>query len=804
MAASENTPEFLGIPLNLILGTPVDTVLEREVLAVVRGLTTKEELPGQITYLGSFPLKGELYSALTHIVEGQRVLEFERVERLASPELMNAIITNFVGRLGKLTNEIELCKAITKQVADLTGFNRVLLYSFDEAGHGTVLVEENDGTLPSYLNLRFPASDIPRQARELYLFNTVRVIPNASYVPSPLSGVAGTPMRSFDLSSSVLRSVSPIHLEYMRNMGTMASMSISLVWEGKLWGLISSHNEAPRSVSYVVRSACDLLTKMVGTQLMAFQSATQLEKANHFHGVQRRILTHMAAENDYLSAMRSQLSELIQITNAEGVVLLVDGLWERSGITPPASALLRLASWMDEQPGLGLFSSKHLQSELTWAKDIEDVASGLVAIRISDVRQSYVMWFRPQIVQSIKWAGEPVKARDSDGGLHPRASFNAWQELVHGQSAPWTEMEIGSAQEFRTAVMTINLKRAEEAVDVSESRFQEFTNSLPNLVWAANDDGRLSYVNKPWKDAGLIANGIWYEQHRLSPEVRLRCASLWVEAVRDGSSFDEEIPLQGGTGSVEHWYLVRAVPFHRSDGERVGWGGAHSTDLTERREREMALRMTEKLALTGRMTSVIAHEINNPLEAITNIHYLLANEVVGNEPALAYIATAGSELERISGITKQTLRWTKEHAETPEWAAVGSLFEESIRLFKGKIKNREISITTQGEDVMYFGVTGQIRQVLVNLISNALDACPVGGSVRLSAEGTADETRISVIDDGCGMSEETQRHLFQPFYSTKGDLGNGLGLYICNEILEKHGGQAAFRKCTWRRNQNDL
>jgi light-regulated signal transduction histidine kinase (bacteriophytochrome) len=133
---------------------------------------------------------------------------------------MNAVITNFVAALSTLGGELELLQAITRQVKDLTGFNRVLLYQFDQAGHGTVLAEENDGALPSYLHLRFPASDIPRQARELYVLNTVRIIPDATYVPSPLRGVAQRPMGSLDLSMSVLRSVSPIHLEYMRNMGT--------------------------------------------------------------------------------------------------------------------------------------------------------------------------------------------------------------------------------------------------------------------------------------------------------------------------------------------------------------------------------------------------------------------------------------------------------------------------------------------------------------------------------------------------------------------------------------------------------
>jgi light-regulated signal transduction histidine kinase (bacteriophytochrome) len=184
-----------------------------------------------------------------------------------------------------------------------TGFNRILLYRFDEAGHGTVLCEQNDGTLPSYLDLRFPASDIPQQARDLYILNTIRIIPDANYVPSPLHGLDKRPLGSLDLSISILRSVSPVHLEYMRNMGTMSSMSVSIICEGKLWGLISGHHAEQRTVPYLVRSACDLLTRLVATQLTSLATSVSLQQMVHFHAVQRRMLTQMAAENNYLAAM---------------------------------------------------------------------------------------------------------------------------------------------------------------------------------------------------------------------------------------------------------------------------------------------------------------------------------------------------------------------------------------------------------------------------------------------------------------------------------------------------------------------
>jgi light-regulated signal transduction histidine kinase (bacteriophytochrome) len=788
VGASENVEEMLGVPWKLIVGTPVETILEREVLAALRAPGLDEEQPGTVTYLGSFPVRHELYSVVTHRTGSRRALEFECIDRLVRPELMNVVITNFVGQLSKLRTEDELCRAITKQVLDLTGVNRVLLYSFNEAGHGTVLAEESDGTLPSYLGLRFPDGDIPKQARELYLLNTVRLIPNSTYIPSPLrtlSSEEGTPV---DLSMAILRSVSPIHLEYMRNMGTAASMSISIVCEGRLWGLISCHHATPRSVPFLVRSACDLLTKLVGTLLTGLRTTDRLVKMVHFHAVQRRILTQMAAENDYVAAMRAQMTSMAEVTDAAGVVLIVDGVCEVAGETPALADVLRLADWMNQVPDMELYQSRELGVELGWADAIRGVASGMLAIRISNVKQSYVIWFRPELVRAVSWAGEPGSPSREKRGLEPRTSFDAWKVLVRGQSEPWSDMEIESAREFRAAVMTINLKRAEEAVQLSESRFKQLTHALPNLVWTANDDGLLSYVNERWRDQGLGDEGRWFEGGRVVEEDLGRCVELWDEAIRQGKAFEAEVRLCCGPDHAKRWNLVRAAPFLRANGMRAGWVGT-CTDLTDRYERELALKLTEKLALTGRMTSVIAHEINNPLEAITNLLYLLRDEVDGKGPAKSYIAMAESELQRISGITKQTLRWSRDGIQKAEHGTAALLFNDVLKLLAGKIRNREVSVRVSGNDTPVFGVITQLQQVLANLVSNAVDAVPLGGRVWLSAGPSGSGVEIEVADEGSGMNEETLRKIFQPFYSTKGDLGNGLGLYISQEIVERHRGQ---------------
>ena len=788
VAASQNAEEFLEIPLALILGTSVETILEREILGSLRALSFSTDDGGLLTYLGAFQLRGRFFSVLAHRVEHERILEFEVTDRFVNPEMTTRIFTNFVSRLNSLRSEQDLCQALAEQIKNLTGFHRVLLYSFDEAGHGTVLCEQNDGILPSYFDLRFPASDIPQQARDLYVLNTVRIIPNAVYVPSPLQALDKRPSTALDLSTSVLRSVSPVHLEYMQNMGTIASMSVSIVCDGKLWGLVSAHHAEPRTVPYLLRSACDLLGRLVATQLTGIATSAKLRKMVQFHAVQRRMLTYLAGENNYFIAMADHMKDLMQVTDADGAALVEGGQCKVAGITPNDDDLRRLAEWMDSRPDLEFFETHHLSSHFDWAAKFTEVASGMMVIRISRIRNSYFMWFRPELVSTVRWAGQPEKVKNSDLRLNPRKSFEAWSELVHGESKPWTEVEVESATEFRSAVIAISLKRAEEAVQLGEARFLQLTNALPHPVWTADDDGQLTYVNQKWLDQGFGNSGCWYEQENLVKEDELRSSILWKAAVVAGTAFDLEVKFQSRSEATERSNLVRVVPYFRANGARAGWAGT-CTDLTDRRQREAALRMTEKLALTGRMTSVIAHEINNPLEAIGNLLYLLSGSLTQDETARGYIAMAESELKRISGITKQTLRWSKESVQKAQYGVVGDLFTDVLQLFAGQIRNRQVSITVDGgSEVNVYGTIGQIAQVMANLMSNAIHAVSVGGQIWLNAREVSETVEITVRDNGHGMNDEALRNLFEPFYSTKGDLGNGLGLYISHEIVERHGG----------------
>lgn len=326
----------------------------------------------------------------------------------------------------------------------------------------------------------------------------------------------------------------------------------------------------------------------------------------------------------------------------------------------------------------------------------------------------------------------------------------------------------------------LNLRKVEE-------RFEKLTNSLPAMVWTCDAEGRLTYVNSLWKlEVGEDAK-FWCDEAVLHPNDRSACRRAWERARRESEPFEVDCRFRMKDGGY-HWHIVRATPLDCEDGQKE-WVGT-CTDIEQQRVRDAEMKTAERLALTGRMASVIAHEINNPLEALTNILYLVRADATSPEEAKAYLADAQHELLRISAITKQTLVWSREEGKVVD-TRVDMLAEEALRLFAGKIKNKGIKLQTQMSDnAVVRVIPGEIRQVLANLISNAVDAVEVNGTIRIQVhcDEASPHVELSVEDDGKGIEQHQLQEIFRPFHSTKGNLGNGLGLYVSKNIIDRHNG----------------
>ncbi|MEX6506652.1 ATP-binding protein [Jiella sp. M17.18] len=472
LQASENAGKILSGAVEAALGRPLESVLVEGAQDLVADLDSR--VPGRGTaILRMVGVDGALFNAIAHRSEGLIVLELEETDAAehGSLDALYPQIREFVDTLQMLPTVGALNEKAAEQVRRLTGFDRVLIYRFDDQWNGTVVAEDRNEALPSYLDLRFPAADIPAQARELYRLNRLRLIPNAQYRPVPiLPGENPKTGRPIDLSFSVLRSVSPVHLQYMKNMGTPASMSISIVDDGRLWGLISCHNATPRHVPAHVRTACDFLGQIVAMQVGAKVRSEDAAQRVARHAIESRLLSFMAGEARFIDGLTRHADDLMALADAEGAAVVFDDTFALLGNCPREEQVREIVAWLSRtQPHDEVFRTDSLASLMPGAEAFADRASGLLAVSVSQLHPSYLIWFRPEVVRTVSWGGDPRKGEAAGTEqLTPRRSFEMWKETVRQRSLPFTTAEIDTAGSLRNAIVGIVMRKAEEMAQLTE------------------------------------------------------------------------------------------------------------------------------------------------------------------------------------------------------------------------------------------------------------------------------------------------------------------------------------------------
>lgn len=337
--------------------------------------------------------------------------------------------------------------------------------------------------------------------------------------------------------------------------------------------------------------------------------------------------------------------------------------------------------------------------------------------------------------------------------------------------------------------------QAEARFRQSELRFRHVIDAVPQMIWVSTPSGRLTYSNQLWNEYAAADVESWCSASLIHPEDYEEVYQSWRRAVERSEPFTCEMRFLRSSDHSWRWHLLRVTPMDYDpelpSGQEIQWLGA-ATDLQDQKRNEEALRTADKLAVTGRMAAAIAHEINNPLESLTNLIFLVRMESENNPAALRYLEMTDNELARISAITKQTLQFYRDPL-LPVSVDAREIVEEVLRLFATRFTSKSIQTTVQIEQNLIFqAIKGEIRQVLINLINNAIDAVPSQGRIDVEAASAAlngkPVVEIIIHDNGSGISPKEREHLFQPFFSTKGAHGTGLGLWVSKGIIEKHGG----------------
>jgi chemotaxis family two-component system sensor kinase Cph1 len=481
LQASVNVESVLGIPWAKLIGTDFTALVS----AADREILKRQLKAGDARRLNGWELElpshagPRRFVACASIGEGCLILGLEFTD--GESDALNVLVMR--NRLTRLSLEIkqcgslaEICDQTTTQLKSILAVDKVMVYRFDESWHGTVLSEAKEPQMETYLDLRFPATDIPEPARRLYALNPIRMIPDAGYAPvrlePPLNAVTGKPT---DLSACIARGVAPVHLEYLRNMGVTASISISIVRDDVLWGLLALHHRTPKALHASVRNALELLSECFAARLTTLEAAASRKGVESLFDFRVSVMDAVHQDTAPVPVILRELEKTMRVLGAQGIAVLLEGQWFVRGDVPVREELLKLVDWLRDRAEWPLHVTAALSRDYEAGKAIVRTAGGLVAASISGRFEDAVLWFRPEVQQLVKWGGDPGQTVvfDADGQTyHPRQSFRIWKEIVRLQSLPWTVQERTAAGDIRRAV-------AEAMLDLRSAKLKSLSGIVP-------------------------------------------------------------------------------------------------------------------------------------------------------------------------------------------------------------------------------------------------------------------------------------------------------------------------------------
>jgi light-regulated signal transduction histidine kinase (bacteriophytochrome)/CheY-like chemotaxis protein len=458
---SVNCHDVLGFTGQMI-GRPIEDFLGSDVVHDLRNALTVTANSSRPAMLPKVKLAcGKSFDIAIHRYKAVTIVELEPASNEAQP-LHTAQL--MIDRIREADSVESLISRTTRLIKAMLGYDRVMVYRFEQDGAGKVISEAKQSDLESFLGQYFPASDIPKQARALYLKNTLRIISDSRgerVAVEPTLDHSGEPL---DLSYSHLRSVSPIHCEYLRNMGVSASMSISIINDGELWGLIACHHYSPRILPMPIRIAAEMFGEFFSLHLQALKQKKKLATAHDAHASLDKFLRLAAHHNNIEELLVENLPDFSRLMPCDGVGVWMNERWYTVGTVPPpalAPHLGRLASSVSEGR---VWATHALSNQLPEAEYLGGEIAGMLAVPLSQVKNDYLMFFRRELVQTLNWGGNPDKSYETGplgDRLTPRKSFALWKETVHQQSQPWTEEDRQIAEAARVALVEVAFRHSE-------------------------------------------------------------------------------------------------------------------------------------------------------------------------------------------------------------------------------------------------------------------------------------------------------------------------------------------------------
>lgn len=582
-------------------------------------------------------------------------------ERLADlpPDVLAATLSAAVQRFSGAPSIGTLADAVVQAVRDLTGYDRVMVYRFDPDGHGKVIAESRHPKLDSLLGHHYPASDIPQRARNLYLRNRVRMLASVDDVPQPLEPPLLRPDgEELDMSMCGLRAMSPIHLQYLRNMGVVASFSASLVREGQLWGLVAAHHQSPRQLRRTVRAAAELLAEVASTRITAIENYAHAQVALMVRRLEQRLVEATSTEGDWRYAMFRSPRTLLQPLEATGAALFHDGEVLTTGEVPSTPELRALLDFVRQQPhGEEPYACSALGKAEPTLEGLTPLASGVLAVRLSSTRPDYLMWFRKEQLLTVTWAGNPHKPMVGDNPLEltPRRSFEAWSEIVRGTAMPWSSTEMALARAVGVSLVDIIVQVQAVRMLIAEHQLEQVRAAVAGAreaVLVADIDGRVIFANEAYAALGTRPAARGCDLASLFVQSEMLRHALQTLRVAP-QSWRRELELAGREGEPPTPVAVRTETVNGRDGLRLGFIVV-LTDLRESRRADQArARLEDSLRQAARLTMAEPDDVVTAILTNASLAAMDISEARGGPPVAPLLQELEAATRRATALYAQ-------------------------------------------------------------------------------------------------------------------------------------------------------
>ena len=784
--------------------------------SVMRALSARSSglVRHQIVPLPARPDQGQP-EALQALVHMHRDIGFAEVEPLppGAPLAWMQALNDTVDALRTAESLEDLVQRTAMRVKRVTGLDRVMVYRFDAQHNGHVVADAREPGMESFYDLHYPASDIPAQARELYGRNLVRYIPDVDYEPEAvLPWVDASTLQPLDMSHATLRSVSPLHLQYLRNMGVRSTLTLSLIVDGRLWGLVAGHHGTPTALPLEMRRACYALAVTAGYMTGWFASqarqAETAQRALSHAAVLRAFNCVQAPLHDVVEECSSALCDVAAASGGalwSGDTVVPFGLWPEG---PRGESILRHVRHGFEVSQSAALFTEHADLEPALAPAELRHVCGLAGLRFDGFASAGMVWVRAEFRREVLWGGDPDKPVnveiDAQGQpvLSPRTSFAQWVKLVTQRCRPWSDVDRSAIAAMAGLSQVLAVRESLAQISLSDRKFRSLLALQSDAFWQTDAAGRLITFSKPPPFPHGELHGLTLPETFVgachAEGVAMLVAALAAQRPFRGL----RLTANNDAATPGFGLEISGEPTRNPQGDITGWHGA-LRDVSHELQVEVAVREKAAAELASqaksKFLSQLSHELRTPLNAVIGFSQLVVTdpttpakqrEYIGQvERAGHWLLAMITDLLDLSKVETGNLGVALSRVElSPLWEEVVGLVaplaaEHGVRLIPPE---GIAGVAVQADPK-------RLRQVLVNLSSNAVKYNRPKGELRLTvAVQEPGQIRIDVRDTGEGMKPEQLLHLYEPFNRLGREAlnvsGTGIGLVISRQLVMLMGG----------------